>query len=94
MNFLDFDLGHLNGGETVLVELTGVESDVLLVTPTELTNLAAGRTYRYWGGHYKRSPARIGVPSGDHWHVAVVPGLGGRVSANVRVLPATRVVGI
>jgi Domain of unknown function (DUF1883) len=93
VNYLDFDLGQLTGGETVLVELSGVESDVLLVTPTELSNLSAGRTYRYWGGHYKRSPARIGVPSGGHWHVVVVPGLGGRVTANVSVLPASRAVG-
>lgn len=93
MNYLDFDLGQMNGGETVVVQLSGVESDVMLMSTSELHNFSAGRNCRYWGGHYRRSPARIGVPSAGYWHVVVVPGLGGRVNANVSVVRTPRAVG-
>ncbi len=93
MNYLDFDLGQLAGGESVLVELAGVESDVMLMTTTEVRNFAAGRSTQYFGGHSRRSPVRLGVPSAGHWHVVVVPGPGGQVRASVRVGRASRAAG-
>lgn len=31
----------------------------------------SGGSYRYWGGHYKRFPARIAVPSSGYWTVVI-----------------------
>jgi len=85
VSYLDFDLGNLSEGESVSVALSGVESDVMLMTPTNVRRYAAGQQATYHGGHYRRSPARIRVPSAGAWHVIVVPGLGGRVQARVSV---------
>ena len=85
MKFLDFDLGHLSGGETVTVTLSGVESDVMVMSATDVSDFAAGRRITYWGGHYRQSPAKIGVPSAGAWHAVVIPGRGGRVEARVSV---------
>lgn len=85
MKFLDIDLGHLSGGETVTVALSGVESDVMVMSAADVSDFAAGRRFTYWGGHYRQSPAKIGVPSAGAWHAVVVPGPGGRVEARVSV---------
>ena len=85
MNYLDFDLGRLAGGELVTVALSGVESDVMLLSGSDVNRFAGGGQVKYWGGHYRRSPATIGVPSAGEWHVVVIPGPGGRVQANVSV---------
>lgn len=94
MNYLDFDLGHLSGGEVVTVGLKGVESDVMLMSESDVRTFASGGRITYWGGHYRRSPAVISVPSAGSWHLVVVPGLGGRVEANVSVSRSRRVVGL
>jgi hypothetical protein len=85
MNYLDFDLGRLGGGELVTVALSGVESDVMLLSGSDVHRFARGDQVTYWGGHYRSSPARIAVPSAGAWHVVVLPGPGGRIQANVSV---------
>ena len=85
MNYLDFDLGNLSGGETVTIVLTGVESDVMLMAPADVRRYAVGQQATYYGGHFRGSPARIRVPRAGSWHVIVVPGPGGRVQAQVSV---------
>jgi hypothetical protein len=94
MNFLEFDLGQLEGGETVRVALTGVESDVMLMTSHDLASFRAGRQFSYVGGHFQSSPALLSPPHADHWHAVVVPGLGGRVSAKVNVSRLTTAAGL
>jgi Domain of unknown function (DUF1883) len=86
VNFLDFDLGWREARSVVNVTLSGVESDVLLVSATDAQRYGQGQQVQYWGGHYRRSPAVIRVPNSGNWHVLVVPGLGGRVEASVKVL--------
>ena len=93
MNYLDFDLGYLTGGEIVTVTLSGVESDVMLMSGSDVRRFAAGGQFNYWGGHYSRSPAKIAVPSVGDWHVVVVPGLGGRVKASVSISGSRKVAG-
>lgn len=88
MNFLDFDLGTCSAGDTAVVELSGVESDVMLLASNDVSRFRAGQQVTYWGGHSTRSPVRIAVPRTGHWHVIVVPGLGGTVSASAQVLHA------
>lgn len=84
MNFLDVDLGSRSGGETVTVALQGVESDVMLMSASDVRNFATGGRFSYSGGHYKQSPVRLTVPAPGSWHVVVVP-IGGHVEASVSV---------
>jgi Domain of unknown function (DUF1883) len=93
MNYLDFDLGALSGGESVTVILRGVESDVMLMTASDVQRFASGNQVTYWGGHYRSSPAVVHVPNAGTWHVLVIPGLGGRVEAEVGVSASRRVAG-
>lgn len=88
MNYLDFDLGSCSAGSTVLVELTGVESDVILLSSVDVNRFKARQRVTYFGGHTNKSPVRLGVPSDGHWHVIIVPGPGGTVRAKAQVLRA------
>lgn len=86
MNFLKFPLGYQGGGQIVEADLSGVESDVFLVDDSNLRSFESGSDFRYFGGHFKQSPVRLQIPSPGSWIAVVIPGLGGTVSASVRVL--------
>jgi hypothetical protein len=86
MNYLKFPLSSQNAGSTVRATLSGVESDVFLVDSRNLLDFENGRPFRYIGGHYKRSPVNLTVPSSGTWTLVVVPGRGGTVRAEVRVI--------
>lgn len=88
MNFLKFPLHHQDSGSVAVVTLEGVESDVFLVDSSNLRAFEQGRDFRYYGGHYQQSPARLTVPNAGDWTAVVVPGAGGSVRASVRVLAA------
>jgi len=75
MNYLNFS--HQDTGAIVEVTLTGVESDVFLVDPINLSSFQHGGQFHYTGGHYKQSPVRLRVPSSDDWTAIVIPGAGG-----------------
>jgi hypothetical protein len=84
MSFVRSDLGTVKAGSVVEVTMTGVESDVMVMTPANVDKYKRGQSSTYYGGHYKRSPVRIPVPSSGSWCVLVVP-KGGRVRASVKV---------
>lgn len=89
MNFLHTDLGTVGAGSVVVVELDGTEANVLLLDDANLQKYRRGETFQYHGGHFKRSPAKIAVPSTRRWHITVdLAGGTGRVAASVRVLAA------
>ncbi len=89
MDFMHSDLGTVDAGSTVVVDLAGTEANVMLVDDTNLARYRRGGQFEYFGGHFTRSPARIGIPSTRRWHVIVdLGGYAGRVSASVRVIAA------
>lgn len=89
MNYLKFSLGTQQAGSLVEATLKGVESDVFLVDDQNLSIFERGGRFRYIGRHYKQSPARLQVPSAASWTLIVIPGIGGEVSANVKVINGT-----
>lgn len=86
MNYLKYPLGVQQAGSLVEATLKGVESDVFLVDDQNLAVFQQGGRFRYVGGHYKQSPVRLRIPSATSWTLIVIPGLGGKVSASVRVI--------
>lgn len=87
MEYQEYDLGPLDEGSIVRVNLTGTEANVELVDPTNRLEFKAGRRHNYYGGHYKQSPAIIPVPRTGHWYVMVhLGGFGGRVGSSVEIL--------
>jgi hypothetical protein len=88
MQFQQYDLGSLNGGEVVEVILQGNAANVQLMDSSNFQNYKSGRKYTYYGGHVTRSPYRINVPRSGRWHVAIdLGGYAGRINSSVRVLP-------
>ena len=86
MDFLDFEITGARPGEVARVTLDGVESDVLLMTASNVNAYKQHRRFEYWGGHYNSSPAVIPIPRPGNWHVLVVPSPGGRVQATLHVV--------
>jgi len=86
LQFIKFPLSNQEAGAIVEVTLSGVESDVFLVDPSNLRALENGQEFKYHGGHFKQSPVRLSVPGTGDWTAVVVPGAGGRVNASVRVV--------
>jgi hypothetical protein len=88
MQFQQYDLGQLSGGEIVEVTLRGNAANVLLMDSTNFQSYKSGRSHNYYGGHVTRSPYRLTVPQSGRWFVAIdLGGYSGSVSSSVRVLP-------
>lgn len=89
MKFNHYDLGHIDCGSIVEVELSGNVANLRLMDTSNFNNYKAGRRYRYQGGLAKESPVRLQVPISGHWHLAVdMQGLSGTVSSSVCVFPS------
>jgi hypothetical protein len=89
MNYLYYDLGTVHAGATVIAHLKGTAANVQLLDTANLQRYRGGQQFSFYGGHFTRSPARIGVPSTGHWHVVIdLGGYDGQVNASVQVLAA------
>lgn len=87
MEHVKFDLGQQPAGATVEVTL-GLAANVKVMCRTDYRDYEAGRSYRFYGGYYDRSPALFTIPRLDNWYVAVdLGGHAGQVRASVRVIP-------
>ena len=90
MEHVKYDLGQVAGGSTVVVTLKN-QANVLLMDASNYRSYAAGRQARYVGGLAKRSPARLRVPHGGRWYVALdLGGYSGRINSSVSVEPPPR----
>ncbi len=88
MQFQQYDLGQLNGGEIVEVTLKGNAANVRLMDSSNFQSFKSGRRHNYFGGHVTRSPYQVAVPRSGRWYVTIdLGGHGGRVNSSVRVLP-------
>lgn len=91
MKFMHWDLGFVPGGSTAVVHLSGTEANVQLLDDFNVQRYRRGESHEYRGGHFRTSPARVGVPWDAHWHVVVdLGGFVGSVNASVEVI-ASRV---
>lgn len=88
MKYAYSDLGNRSGGEIVEITLSGNAANVFLVDSSNYSSFKAGRAYKYYGGHAKRSPIRLAIPKAGHWYVIInFGGYGGSVRYSVRLLP-------
>lgn len=87
VDHLHTDIGYQKAGATVVVNL-GSQANVRVMDQGQYRNYKAGRRHQFYGGGYKKSPARITLPRSGHFVVAVdLGGRAGRVSASVNVVP-------
>lgn len=88
MKFQHYDLGHRQGGETVVVTISGNAMNVRLMDSSNFQSYRNGRRHTYYGGLAKRSPVRLVIPRSGHWHVtADFQGLRGSARIRVSVEP-------
>lgn len=88
-DFIHSDLGQRRRGDIVEVTLKGSAANVRLLDSTNFSRYRNGREHRYIGGLAQKSPVRLQIPSGGHWHVVVdMQGLNGTTHAGFRVIPA------
>lgn len=86
MKFLDSEV-DAQSGDIIHVRLSGTEANVLVMDQSNFQNYRSGRQFRYFGGHFKRSPVNIPAPAAGHWHVVIdLGGYGGSVEAAVTVI--------
>jgi len=84
---LNFDLKQQKKGAVAVVTLDK-QANVQLMTASNYRSFKSGGRFNFYGGGATRSPARIPIPSSDHWYVVVdLGGLAGRVRAGVSVNP-------
>ena len=88
MRFNHWNLGHRDGGDVVVVDLSGNAANVRLLDSSNFQSYRAGRRHRYYGGLITRSPAEIPIPRSGTWHVvADLQGLPGQPRIGIRVVP-------
>jgi hypothetical protein len=81
MKFLHWDM---NAGPVNVIQVElDQQANVLLMDDSNFSSYRSGRSYRYFGGLAKRSPARLVPPHTGRWHVVVdLGGHGGNVRAS------------
>ena len=86
MRFNHWNLGHRDGGDVVVVNLSGNAANVRLLDSSNFQSYKAGHGHRYYGGLITRSPAEIPIPRSGTWHVvADMQGLSGQSRIGVQV---------
>jgi len=71
---------HLNSGSIVEVDCSH-QCNIILMDDNNFSKYKSGQEFRHFGGHFKKFPARIQVPSTGYWNVVLDLGGG---SANIR----------
>ncbi|WP_073461383.1 DUF1883 domain-containing protein [Bacillus licheniformis] len=62
--------GSTNDSLSVEVHLKHA-ADVFLVDRINFQHYKAGRSFKYYGGHYTRTPVRISVQGAGRWYLIV-----------------------
>ena len=71
---------YLEAGDVVVVDCDH-QCNVCVMDDTNFNHYQSGQRFSFYGGFYRRLPARIGVPHAGYWNVTLDLG-GGR--ANIR----------
>lgn len=87
MRFLHYQI-QAGPADKVEVVLAGNEANVMLLDSANFADYQRGRQFRYYGGHFRRSPVVLTPPYAGNWHVVVdLGGAPGSVRASVRLIP-------
>jgi hypothetical protein len=60
----------LKDGDVVEV-LSDTQANVIMMGDSDYSNYKAGQSYQYYGGFYKRFPARLTPPHSGYWNVVL-----------------------
>ncbi|MBT9370414.1 DUF1883 domain-containing protein [Rhizobium sp. CSW-27] len=68
--FTHYDLKEQRAGTAIEVTLSAV-ANVRLMTAVNFQRLTERLDFKYVGGVAKKSPIRLAIPEGGHWHLVV-----------------------
>jgi hypothetical protein len=69
---------YLSAGDVVVVQCSH-QCNVRVMNDGDFSSFKNGRSHNYHGGHFKRLPARVEVPTSGFWNTTI--DLGGSPSA-------------
>ncbi len=85
MNDTRYELGELEKGQIIEVQLSGI-ANVELMDQGNYMRYRDGKSHKYYGGHNCKSPYRIVVPKTGEWYMAIdLGGCAGRIYTDVHV---------
>ncbi len=70
MEYIYSNLGYVEGGSTVCVNLD-TQANVLLLDPFNYHKYQSGLSFSYYGGLATRTPFSISVPYSGSWYVVI-----------------------
>jgi len=86
MKFLHYEV-TTETGDAILVSLSGTEANVMVMDDSNFRSYRSRSSFKYFGGHYKKSPAVVRPPNSGHWNVVVdLGGYAGKIEASVQVI--------
>ncbi|MGN6872404.1 MAG: DUF1883 domain-containing protein [Solirubrobacteraceae bacterium] len=71
MKYVYFDLGEQVRDSCVVAHLRGSAANVILLDPLNLDRYRFHQPFRYTGGLYARTPARLQIPHDGHWYLVI-----------------------
>jgi hypothetical protein len=87
MKYAYAELGPQQKGSEVTVNVRGGARNVMLLDVANFLRYRTGRAFRFTGGRYRGSPARLEVPHEGHWYAVVDLGsYNARAKATVEVV--------
>jgi hypothetical protein len=86
MKYAFADLGQQQRGIEVMINVRGGAHGVMLIDVANFARYRTGRSFRFTGGRYCGSPARLEVPNDGHWYAVLDLGTyNARAKATVEV---------
>jgi hypothetical protein len=86
--FTHYDLKEQRAGAAIEVTLSAV-NNVRLMTNANFQRFKELLDFKYIGGIAKKSPVRLQIPEGAHWHLVVdMEGHHGLAESSVKLIPA------
>ena len=90
MRFNHWNLEQRDGGDVVVINLSGRAAEVRLLDSDNFQRYQAGLGYRYYGGRVDRSPSEIPVPYSGAWYIAAdLPMSAEQPHGGIQVVPRT-----
>lgn len=88
MRFNHWHLEQRDGGDVVVINLSGKAAEVRLLDSDNFQSYQAGLGYRYYGGRVDRSPSEIPIPYSGVWYIAAeLPVTAEQPHGGIQVVP-------
>jgi hypothetical protein len=71
MKYAYANLGRQQQGIEVVINVRGGARGAMLIDEPNFVRYRTGRSFRFTGGRYRGSPARLHVPEDGHWYAVL-----------------------